>query len=130
MHIKNFEGWGKLKERIDTYRTIPIFHEREIWWCSIGMNIGYEIYGKGDIFTRPVLIIKKFSPFTFLCLPLSTKLKTNEYYYPITFNGETRRVIFDQAKTLDGRRLAEFIARLPENQFDKIKKAFLSKLSE
>lgn len=130
MHVKDFEGWNRVKQQLDTHHTIPVFHEREIWWCSIGMNIGFEMYGKGEVFSRPVLIIKKFSPSTFLGVPLSTKVKNNEYYHPITFRGETTSAVFDQVRTLDARRLADFIAKLPPAQFQQIKSALLIKLAE
>jgi mRNA interferase MazF len=130
MHTKDFEGWNRTKQKLDNRRTIPVFHEREIWWVSIGINIGFEMYGKGEIFSRPVLIVKKFSPSTFLGVPLSTKMKNNEYYHPITFKGETTSAVFDQVRTMDARRLADFIAKLPEVQFKQIKNALLIKLAE
>jgi len=85
VHSKDFEGWSRIKQKIDAHDSIPIFHEREIWWCSIGVNFGFEIYGKSDIFTRPVLIVKKFSPSTFLGLPLSTKSKKKRILLPYYF---------------------------------------------
>ena len=127
---KDFDGWHGLKQKLDVRRSSPLFHEREIWWCSMGINIGFEVYGKGNVFTRPVLIVRKFSPSTFLGVPLSTKTKDNEYYYPITFKGKTTRAVFDQVRTMDGRRLADKIVKLPENQFDTIKAALLKKLAE
>lgn len=128
--MKDFEEWNRVKQKLDIRRATPVFHEREIWWCSIGMNIGFEMYGKGEIFSRPVLIVRKFSLSTFLGVPLSTKAKNNEYYHPITFKGETTSAVFDQIRTMDARRLADFIAKLPEVQFEQIKNALLVKLAE
>jgi mRNA interferase MazF len=126
---KDFEGWHGLKQQLDTRRKSPIFHEREIWWCSVGVNVGFEVYGKGKVFTRPVLIVKKFSPSTFLGVPLSTKTKENEYYYPITFKGNTSCVVFDQIRTFDAKRLLNMLVKLPETQFSDIKQALFDKLS-
>lgn len=39
---KDFQGWHQVKEKLDLLKNPPTFQEREIWWCSIGMNIGYE----------------------------------------------------------------------------------------
>lgn len=39
-----------------------LFYEREIWWCSLGVNIGFEQDGTNDLFERPVLVIKKIQP--------------------------------------------------------------------
>jgi len=87
MH-KDFEKWNQLKQRLDAIKNPPFFNEREIWWCSIGINIGYEVYGKGTLFTRPVLIIKKRSANTFIGIPMSTKLKPRPDFYHLTFNGQ------------------------------------------
>src|SRR6266496_835431 len=116
MHTKDFQGWHEVKQKLDARRPTPTFHEREIWWCSMGVNIGFEVYGKGHIFSRPVLIVRKFSPSTFLGVPLSTRIKDSEYYHSITFKGKTTSAVFDQVRTMDGRRLADFIAKLPEDQ--------------
>lgn len=130
MHVKDFDSWHKVKQKLDVRHPVPVFHEREIWWCSMGVNIGFEVYGKGHIFSRPVLIVRKFSPATFLGVPLSTRKKNSEYYHPITFKGETTSAVFDQVRTMDGRRLADFIVKLPDTQFRLIKKALLAKLGE
>jgi mRNA interferase MazF len=37
------------------------YHEREIWWCSLGKNIGNEQDGKNNNFERPVLVLKKWN---------------------------------------------------------------------
>lgn len=127
---KDFEDWHRVKQRLDARHPIPIFHEREIWWCSMGVNIGFEVYGKGPSFSRPVLIVRKFSPATFLGIPLSTKTKNSEFYYPITFQGQTTSAVFDQMRTMDGRRLADFMVKLPDVQFRTIKNALLATLKE
>ena len=49
----------------------PTIKERDIWWCSIGVNIGDEIDGKNELFHRPVLILKKFSSELCLVAPTS-----------------------------------------------------------
>lgn len=58
---KDFLHWHNKKENINEKDKRAYFHEREVWWCSIGANVGYEQDGKGNDFTRPVLIIKGFS---------------------------------------------------------------------
>ena len=44
----------------------PSFKEGELWWCSIGINVGVEIFGKGPDAVRPVVIFKKINKFLFL----------------------------------------------------------------
>jgi len=43
---ESHDNWNKLQKELSD-KTDPIFcNKREIWWCSIGMNIGTELYGK------------------------------------------------------------------------------------
>ena len=40
------------------------------------------------IFSRPVLIIKKFSNETILILPLTTQIKNKDWYYKLNIKGK------------------------------------------
>ena len=54
--------WSKKKIEINNSNKYPrFFKEREIWWASIGSNVGSEEDGKNNDFERPVLILKKFN---------------------------------------------------------------------
>ena len=52
---KNFEKWNQLKQKIDSTNKQIIYKDRDVWWCSIGINIGHEENGKNDFFTRPII---------------------------------------------------------------------------
>lgn len=70
--IKKFSGWITLKEKIHNNDSVPpFFKEGEIWWCYFGENVGTEMNGKSDYFTRPVLVLKKYDKYSFLAVPLS-----------------------------------------------------------
>ena len=43
---KDFDGWNKEKKNVNNNGTQKLFHEREIWWASFGVNIGREQDGK------------------------------------------------------------------------------------
>ena len=43
---KDFPGWHRQKEQLHAQHHTPTFQEREIWWCSVGVNIGHEMDGK------------------------------------------------------------------------------------
>jgi len=57
-------GWKKIykmarfKNQITKNRQNSLFYEREIWFCSVGMNLGHEEDGKQDQFLRPIIILK------------------------------------------------------------------------
>src|SRR4051812_27319720 len=48
------------------------FHEGDIWWVRLGVNVGFEIDGKHRQFARPVIVLRKYNQYSFLALPLST----------------------------------------------------------
>jgi hypothetical protein len=43
---KDFPGWHRQKAQLHAQHQTPTFQEREIWWCSVGVNIGHEMDGK------------------------------------------------------------------------------------
>jgi hypothetical protein len=43
---KDFEKWNQLKQKIDSTNKQIIYKDRDVWWCSIGINIGHEENGK------------------------------------------------------------------------------------
>ena len=62
MFIKRFAEWIVLKEKLhDKQHEAPFVSEGEIWWASVGENVGSEINGKSNLFSRPVIIYKKLS---------------------------------------------------------------------
>ena len=44
--MKDFQNWHSLKTKLESLEKDELFREREIWWCSIGENIGFEQDGK------------------------------------------------------------------------------------
>ncbi len=42
-----FDNWNKLKKSIDNGNKKVFFKERDIFYISLGQNIGYEENGKG-----------------------------------------------------------------------------------
>ena len=56
-------------------RKFPTIRQREIWWCSISINIGVEEDGKNNLYERPILVVRKFNRRHFMGVPLTTKIK-------------------------------------------------------
>jgi mRNA interferase MazF len=70
-----YDSWNTVKKNIANNHKQVFCKTRDIWWCSVGMNIGTEIYGKNEMFERPILVLKVYNKETVLGLPLSTKIK-------------------------------------------------------
>ena len=120
---KNFDQWNSLKKKLDGIESLPFFNEREIWWCSIGVNIGSEMYGKGKTFSRPVLVLKKLSKSSFLGIPLTTKIKNSFGYHKFTFQQKEVCAVINDIKKLDIRRLGDKMGELSERKFETIRTA-------
>ena len=123
--IKDFDKWNQKKKEIDNNNIRKIFHEREIWWCNLGLNIGEEQDGKNDNFERPVLILRKFNKYLLKIIPLSTKIKAGEFYVNFVSDNKDNisySVLLSQEKTISSKRLIRKIKRLSENNFDLVKK--------
>jgi hypothetical protein len=39
--MKKFDEWNKLKQAINQEKNTIIFKERDVFWASIGINVGY-----------------------------------------------------------------------------------------
>ncbi len=117
---KDFDGWGEQKKKLDARDGAVFFHEREIWWCSLGINIGFEQDGKNDLYERPVLVVKKFNRSLLWTLPLTRSDKRNQYYFPITVGEDDSVVILSQLRLVSSKRLQRRMHKLPKEQFKKI----------
>jgi len=56
---QKFDNWNNLKQIIENKEPVQ-FRQGQIYFMSVGQNIGYEVYGKGEYFLRPVLVFRKF----------------------------------------------------------------------
>jgi len=133
---KDFKGWIPIKEKIHNEAKFPTFNKREIWWCSTGINVGYEQDGKNILCERPVLIVRKFNKRLFWGLPITSKIKEHPYYHSIFYKGPSdneskeRRIILSQLRVYDSSRLSRHIVKLAEPQFDDIRNMLKSIIDE
>ena len=114
---KDFDVWNVAKQKLHASDHTRHFyvHEREIWWCSLGVNIGDEEDGKNDLFERPVLVIKKFNRNIVLIVPLKTKVKSNKYQFAFMYDTAVFAVILSQLRLVSTKRLTR---RLRKMDFD------------
>src|SRR3989344_5997071 len=113
---KDFQKWHDKKNAIDQNLDPRVFfHEGEVWWGSLGLNVGFEQDGRGERFSRPVLVFKKFNKEVFWALPLSTKIKVGKFYMPVDLrDGRARVAIISQIRLIDAKRLLGKVAVIDE----------------
>lgn len=59
---RNYVGWYKLKAEIEKRSVQEKFHQREVWWCSLGANIGFEEDGKNSQFYEICMQVGELFP--------------------------------------------------------------------
>ena len=59
--MKDYQEWMPIKATINNELRRPTYRDGDIFWVCIGENVGFEQDGKGSLFARPVLVLKKFS---------------------------------------------------------------------
>ena len=127
MHKKDFEKWSFAKKDIHEKRKNNWVRERDIWWCQLGINIGYEQDGTSENFERPVIIIKTFSKFSCLIVPLTTSSKENKFYFNVgMIDGKDASAIISQIRLIDTRRMEEKVGKLNMEIYEKLKKSIQS----
>lgn len=125
---KDFQKWHNKKSQVDDISKRPFFHEREIWFCHLGANVGFEQDGAGNDFQRPVIILRKFNNEIFWGIPLTkSKNKTNKkaekYYFSFSFIDNIKSVaILSQIRLVDAKRLVRHIGTMKDDSFVELTK--------
>jgi len=114
---KDFDRWSVKKKGLDSASHLVDFHEREIWWCSIGINIGSEQHSQTVDFSRPVVIVKKFTRDVFWGVPLTTRLKDANFRFRTKINDIENDILILQMRAYDRRRLIRKIGMMRREDF-------------
>lgn len=123
---KDFQKWHNKKSHINNIEKRPFFHEREIWFCYLGANVGFEQDGMGDDFLRPIVIVRKFNNEIFWGIPLTkskkhANKKAEKYYFAFSFMADVKSVaILSQIRLIDARRLSYRLGEIIEKDFFKL----------
>lgn len=126
----DFVNWTKMKIRLEERDDITFFvKEREIWWTSLGVNIGHEQDGKNESFERPVLVVKRFNNAVVWGVPMtSVEEKDRRFYFPVSYNDEPSFVVLSQIRLFSTKRFLRKVRTISKKEFEAIKqeiKAFL-----
>ena len=120
--IKKFNEWNERKKKINHNTKDILPKKREVWWLSIGLNVGVEEDGKNDNFERPVLVVKVFNRQCFLGIPITSADKSDKkYYFSITYNGKKFFLILSQISLFSVKRLSRIVYKISNQEFLKIK---------
>lgn len=131
MYIKRFDEWNNLKKNIDHQNERKVYvKKREIWWCSVGANIGKELDGKGETFARPILVMKKLNNQMVWGVPLSTVRKDLDYYHNFTSTyGKAASAVIGQLRLYSTKRLTRKVGKIDSEEFQIVKLKLIAFLS-
>jgi len=105
LHQDTHDKWNTLKKRLYNKKNTIHFRQGEIYFLSIGHNIGFESYGKSHLYLRPVLVYRKLSKTTFIGIPLTSKEKEGNYYFSFRYKDSTlSTAMFNQLRVFDIKR--------------------------
>ena len=122
MFKKDFNKWNKQKKHRNDNIQAPQFEEGDVWYCAFGANVGFEQDGVGNLFLRPVAIVRKYNDSTFLGVPLSRTDKDGGYFYQFDFQDGRSTAILSQMKLMDAKRLEVIVGSLSKSRLEEIRK--------
>lgn len=121
---KDWDGWSQKKQEMHNHEVVPFFHEREVWWCSLGVNVGSEQDGTGKNYDRPIAIIRGFNKDIFFGVALTGKRKAGRYYFYLgNIEGRDASAILSQVRIIDAKRLVRKAMTLDQALFTRLKAA-------
>ena len=116
--MDDFDLWNVEKKRLDNVDAIRSIKVREIWWVGVGKNVGMEINGKNVQFTRPVLIIKKLSKYSFVGVPLTSQEHHGSWYASFVFKDKVQYAALHQVRSYSVKRLHKRMGQIPQSDLD------------
>jgi mRNA interferase MazF len=114
--MKRFLAWIGLKERLhDIKHAPPLVSERDIWWASVGVNVGSEINGKSGLFSR------QLSHNFYFVVPTTTQQREGSWYVAFGQHGKSMSACLHQARAIDYRRLSSRLGKIDGDDFARVK---------
>ena len=122
-YVKDFDNWIIKKKHINARSEQPFFREREIWWCSLGCNIGSEEDGKNTEFERPVVVFRMFGKDILWIIPLTTQLGRPDSRLTYTFvcGGLWQTADISQIRLVSSKRLLRYMELISFEDFQVIR---------
>ncbi len=121
---KRFDEWIGVKSHIHFNGRIRNIKDGDIWWCAMGENVGVEINGKNNEFSRPILVMKKMNRFGFMGIPLTSQKHEGSWYVSFEFKGKEQIAALAQARTVSVFRLYKKMGSVPNSDLELVRDGF------
>lgn len=121
-----YDRWNLVKINLDLYGRQPKISQGQLWWTGVGKNIGTELNGKNEEFSRPVLIYKKLCGNKFMAIPLTSKLHEGSWYVPFVQGGKRQFAVVGDARVMNVKRLYRMIGKIDDADYERVRCGFLN----
>ncbi len=123
--VKQFLLWIGLKERLhNKTHAPPHVSQGDIWWAFVGENVGSEINGKSEQFSRPVIVYKKLAHGFYFVIPTTTKNRSGTWYVAFRHQEKAMFACLHQARALDYRRLSSKLGTMDDADLSRVREGF------
>ena len=123
---EQFDLWNSAKFNLELHGRQPKISQGQLWWSGIGKNIGSELNGKNERFSRPVLVYRKLSQNKFMAIPLTSKEHEGSWYVSFMHAGKKQTAVVGEARVLSTKRLYRMIGEIDDADYEAIKRGFIS----
>lgn len=123
---KNYKKWMARKSVINNSPRRRSVREGDIWWAAVGENVGVEIDGKNEKFSRPIVILKKHNGLCFTAVPLTSQRHDGSWYATFEFHDKKQTAVLIQSRLMDSSRLYDRIGRMSKKDFDYVRKRYVN----
>lgn len=125
LYPKEYSDWMEVKTRMHNkhlnFENNIYYKEGEVYWISLGKNVGFEEDGKGFLFTRPVLVVKGISRTLFFGVPLTSQPRHGDFYCSLRLHDMPSYGMISQMRSFD-------TARVVGNRYGKVSQGTLEKI--
>ena len=122
--MEDFKQWNNVKTELHLHGRKPKISQGQIWWAGVGKNIGNEMNGKNERFSRPILIYKKLASDKFMAIPITSQKREGSWYVTFMQNGKHEVAIIGEARTMNTRRLYRMIGEIDDTDYKRIREGF------
>ena len=122
---KDYKNWMGVKAGINDKEEILKINEGDVVWAAMGENVGVEIDGKSEKYSRPVVILKKHTARCFTGTPLTSKPHKGTWYKTFKFQNKKQIAVLMQTRLMDTARVYGRIGRLSKHDYELIRSAYI-----
>lgn len=117
---KDYKNWMGVKTKINNANLNRMINEGDVVWVAIGENVGVEMDGKSEKYSRPVIVLRKHSNLCFTGIPLTSQSHDGTWYHQFNFQGKTQIAVLIQTKLIDTKRVYSRIGKLSKTDYNQI----------